>query len=73
MQWTCARTYSHDVSVPPDDPDYDAWIAASLTSQEELNLPDDPLQGDTLLVGDAPRSWRRRLVEDTRPLEDYEP
>jgi hypothetical protein len=72
MQCRCVWTYSHHVSAP-DDPDYDAWLAASLTSQEELELPREPAQGETLLVGDAPRSWRRRLVEDTRPLEAYEP
>jgi hypothetical protein len=59
-------TYPPEVSVSSDDPDYDAWEAASHTTPEEL----DQLAS---LGGTATQLWKGRVVEDTRPLEAYEP
>jgi hypothetical protein len=54
------------VSASSDDPDFDAWEAASHTTPEELerlaSLGENPAQ-----------FWKGRVVEDTRPLEAYEP
>jgi len=52
--------------VSPDDPDFDAWEAASQTTPEEL--------ARAASLGEiAAQLWKGRLVEDTRPLEAYEP
>jgi hypothetical protein len=59
-------TYPPEVSVPPDDPDYDAWEAAALTTPEELERL-------ATLGGPVAQLWKGREVEDTRPLEAYEP
>lgn len=59
-------TYPPEVSVSPDDPDYDAWEAAALTTPEELERL-------ATLGGPATQLWKGRVVEDTRPLEAYEP
>jgi hypothetical protein len=59
-------TYPPKVSVSPDDPDFDAWEAASQTTPEEL--------ARAASLGEiAAQLWKGRLVEDTRPLEAYEP
>lgn len=54
------------MNVSPDDPDYDAWEAASLTTPEELERL-------AALGGSVVQLWKGRVVEDTRPLEAYEP
>jgi hypothetical protein len=54
------------VSASSDDPDYDAWEAASHTTPEELERL-------ASLGGTAAQLWKGRVVEDTRPLEAYEP
>ncbi|HEY5271861.1 MAG TPA: hypothetical protein VIJ34_01360 [Acidimicrobiales bacterium] len=54
------------MSVSPDDPDFDAWEAAAQTTPEEL--------ARAASLGEiAAQLWKGRLVEDTRPLEAYEP
>lgn len=59
-------TYPPEVSVSPDDPDFDAWEAASQTTPEEL--------ARAASLGEiGAQLWKGRLVEDTRPLEAYEP
>ena len=54
------------MSVSPDDPDFDAWEAAALTTPEELERL-------ATLGGSAAQLWKGRVVQDTRPLEAYEP
>ena len=52
--------------MSPDDPDFDAWEAAAQTTPEEL--------ARAASLGEiAAQLWKGRLVEDTRPLEAYEP
>ena len=64
-----SRTYPHRVS-DLEDPDYDAWEAAALVSPEEL---DAQLQRDPVLGSGKWQLWKGRVVEDTPPLESYEP
>jgi hypothetical protein len=54
------------VSVSPEDPDYDAWEAAARTTPDELERM-------AALGGVVAQLWKGRVVEDTRPLEAYEP
>jgi hypothetical protein len=65
----CPRTYSRGVS-DLEDPDYDAWEAASHVSPEEL---EEQLRRDPMLGGGKWQLWKGRIVEDTPPLESYEP
>ena len=56
-----------------DDPDWDAWLEVANTSQEELDAQIASVAKDTMVTGDEDGRWHLRPLEDTRPLEDYEP
>ena len=66
VQRSVIWTYPPQVNVSPDDPDYDAWEAAALAAPEEVERL-------ATLGGSVAQLWKGRVVEDTRPLEAYEP
>lgn len=56
-----------------EDPDWDAWLEAANTSQEELDAQIAAVRGESMVTGDGGGRWHLRPLADTRPLEEYEP
>lgn len=56
-----------------DDPDWDAWLEAANTSKEELDAQIESVTSATMVAGDEEGRRHLRPLEDTRPLDDYDP